>query len=285
MQLRSVRTATSPPPVPTPAIPLTLAAVALGAILAMAPIAAQAETLSERFETVVEVDPASSVAVRNTNGNVSVTIWDRDQVEIVAEKRARSGDRQAAAEALEEIRIDIERSPGRLAIETELPRSSNGVLAWLLGRHVDASVSYEIRVPRTAPLEVVTVNGRVSSSGPSGEQRLRTTNGRIEVGAAGGDVDARTTNGSIDVALDSRLERSDVELSTTNGSITLRLPDDLRGRLEARTVNGRISTELPVTLESSRSRRRLDGDLNGGGANRIGLRTVNGSISVLELAG
>lgn len=279
MQLRSVRTA-----VPMPLVYALLVAAALAAMLLVAPIAASAETLTERFETVVEVDPDSSIAVRNTNGNVSVTTWDRDQVEIVAEKRARSADRRAAAEALEEIRIEIERSPGRLAIETELPRRSDGVLSWLLGRDVDASVSYEIRVPETARLEVVTVNGRVSSTGPYDEQRLRTTNGRIEVGAAGGDVDARTTNGSIDVALDTRLARSDVELSTTNGSITLRLPDDLRGRLEARTVNGRIRSELPITVEGH-SRRRLDGDLNGGGANRIGLRTVNGSISVLEIAG
>lgn len=260
------------------------AAAALIALVAFTSPALASEMLTERYEQIFEIDPASEIAVRNTNGSVTITAWDRDLVEILAEKRVRAADRDAAAEALEEIRIEIERSPGRLDIETELPRSSDGVVAWLLGRQVDASVSYEIRLPRAARLEIVTVNGRVSSTGPDGEQRLRTTNGRIEVDAAGGNVDARTTNGSIEVTLVGALAGADVELSTTNGSISLHLPSDLSGRLEARTVNGRIRSDLPLTVEAS-SRRRLTGDLNGGGDSRIGLRTVNGGISILQATG
>lgn len=259
--------------------PVRLAVVLL---LALAPAIASAATVTERFEQTFEVEPDTRIRLRNTNGNVTVTTWSRQEVEIVAEKYARGGDRESAEAALDEIAIDIDRSPGRLAIETELPRSSSGVMSWLFGRHVDTSVSYDIRVPESARLDVTTVNGRLVSSGPAAEQRLRSTNGRIRVEAAGGDVEARTTNGSIDVELGTSVAAAAIELSTTNGSITLALPPDLAGRLEARTVNGSVTSDLPVTIEGSTSRRRLDADLNGGGDTRIGLRTVNGSIRIVE---
>lgn len=258
--------------------PVRLAVVLL---LALAPAIASAATVTERFEQTFEVEPDTRIRLRNTNGNVTVTTWSRQEVEIVAEKSAR-GDRESAEAALAEIAIDVDRSPGRLAIETELPRSSSGFTAWLFGRHVDTSVSYDVRVPESARLDVTTVNGRLVSSGPAAEQRLRSTNGRIRVEEAGGDVEARTTNGSIDVELGTSATAAAIELSTTNGSITLALPPDLAGRLEARTVNGSVTSDLPVTIEGSTSRRRLDADLNGGGDTRIGLRTVNGSIRIVE---
>jgi len=241
-----------------------------------------AETATERFEQTVDVTAGVEITLRNTNGKVEIRTWDHDAVEIVAEKRVRVRDRDASQEALEAIEIQIDRSNGKLDIRTELPRDSSGVVAWLFGRHVEASVSYELRIPASAHLDVVTVNGSVLSSGPEGEQRLRSTNGRITVERAHGAVDARTTNGSIDVELSEALSQANINVSTTNGSITVHIPADLKGTLEARTVNGTVRTEIPVTLHGSNSKRRMNADLNCGGAAYIGLTTTNGSIRILE---
>ena len=249
--------------------------LALLLAVAIAPAAA-ADTLTERYEETFEVAPGVQIDLRNTNGAIEIDTWSRDAVEVIAIKTVRSRDDDSARQALEDIRIRIDASSDRLDIETELPRGSNGVLSWLFGRHVSASVEYELRIPDSARLDVVTVNGSVYSDGTAGPQRLRSTNGRITVDAA------RTTNGSIELELTAAASDTAIEASTTNGSITVRVPGDLAGSLEARTINGSVRSDLPVKLSGGASKRRIDADLNGGGPARIELRTTNGSIRIRE---
>jgi DUF4097 and DUF4098 domain-containing protein YvlB len=245
-------------------------------------VAAVAERFTERFERTLDVPPGVELSLTNTNGHVEIETWDRTSVEIVAEKRVNVRDAQAAREALEKLRIAVREGDGRLEIETEYPSGAEGLFDRMFGRSSNASVQYELRVPRGAKLEIRTVNGSIETLDSDGTQRLRSTNGRIEVTAAASSVSAHTTNGAIDVELTSAERDPEIDLGTTNGSIRLHLPSDTRASLEARTVNGRVSTELPVTLEGSASRKRLRADLNGGGEGRIVLRTTNGSIRIFE---
>ena len=48
---------------------------------------ALAARFTDRLEQTFTVDEDVEVSLSNTNGSVSVEIWDRDEVEIVAEKR------------------------------------------------------------------------------------------------------------------------------------------------------------------------------------------------------
>ena len=168
----------------------------LAAVVGFASLAA-ADTITDRFEQTDEVQPGVEVSLTNTNGNVEIRIWDKPPVKIIAEKRVRSRDSSGARDALDAIEIQVRESDGRVEIKTELPKSSTGMMSWLFGRHVDASVSYEIRLPASASLDVTTVNGSVHSDGAEGEQRLRSTNGKITVERAHAGITASTTNGSI----------------------------------------------------------------------------------------
>ena len=73
----------------------------------------------------------------------------------------------------------------------------------------------------------------------------------------------------------------DMKLRTTNGGISLALPADVQATLSARTTNGSVSTDFPVTVQGTFRKNRLEGDLNGGGAN-LDLKTTNGSIKIRE---
>jgi len=260
----------------------TLRIAVLGTVLLLGgQVAALAERFTERLERTLAVDPTVELSLENTNGGVRVEIWDRSSIEIVAEKSVQVRGAATAQEALDKVQIEISESAGRVEIETVYPSASEGFFDWLFGRSDNASVSYELRIPKGARLQIRTVNGSVSTHGSEGVQVLRSTNGRIEVAGAASRVEARTTNGSIDVALSSGAEAPEIDLGTTNGGIRLHLPSDVRASLEARTVNGRVSTELPLTLDGSASRKRLEAQLNGGGAGRIVLRTTNGSIRII----
>ena len=252
------------------------------ALILLAGLAAPtaADTYADRLERTFDTGPDVAVTLANTNGSVRVEAWDEDVVDLVAEKRVSSGNSNDAREALEAIEVIIRESRGRLEIETRLPSMTSGFLDWILGRSRNAQVRYELRVPRGAEVDLRTVNGPVTTRGIGGRQELSSTNGGLVVEAAANSVEARTTNGGIRVEIVDDSAGPDVRLGSTNGGVTLDLPEDLRGRIEARTVNGRVTCDLPVTIQGSNSRRRLTGDLNGGGTSRIEISTTNGGIKI-----
>ncbi len=238
--------------------------------------AAFAETAQERFEQTWAFSAGQRLSLTNTNGDIFVEPWDRDEVQVRAVKRVktRSG---SAEEALEELKIEVDVDGRGIEIDTVYP-SWRRLFGW---SNVSASVDYDIQLPRAADLEVRTVNGEIEITGLAGEIRLRSTNGGISVFDSAGSVSASTTNGGIRVEL-GEVSGEGMEFQTTNGGIRLDLPADIRTSLRARTTNGSIETDFPVTVRGTFRRNRLEGDINGGGP-EIELQTTNGSIRIREL--
>ena len=111
---------------------------------------------------------------------------------------------------------------------------------------------------------------------------MRTTNGAIQITEAKGRVIAKTTNGGIDVEFLDFNEDENMSFKTTNGGIKVYFPDDFRGNIEAKTTNGRVVTDFPIKVIGKIGRRKLKGEINGGGG-RITLHTTNGGIKILAL--
>ncbi|HEX9160706.1 MAG TPA: DUF4097 family beta strand repeat-containing protein [Thermoanaerobaculia bacterium] len=231
-----------------------------------------ADKLQEPFDRTVDVRPGSPVSIENVNGRITVTSWDQPRVRIHAMKKA------DAREVLDKIGIDVRIADG-VSVVTRMPRrNDSGFFDFLFGNDGNASVEYDVTVPRSADLKVDNTNGAISVSDVSGRIELGTTNGRIEAVRCSGAVNASTTNGAIRAELLQVSAGKGMELETTNGSITLTVPPSFAATLEAETTNGSIRTDLPVTTRSF-SRRELRGTLNGGGPN-LSLHTTNGSIEI-----
>ncbi len=237
---------------------------------------ATAETIEDTLEQTLAFTPGSLLELSNTNGDVEIGTWDRNEIQIEARKRVKASGDDRARQAFEDLRVVIDESANGVSVETEYPKGRG---SWWGG--VSASVHYSIRVPREADLRIDTVNGKVFVEGAHGRIDLETTNGGVKAEDAGGSVTARTTNGSIDVELREISADEAMDFRTTNGSITLTLPSDVRADLSARTTNGSVHTDFPVTVQGTFRKNRLEGELNGGGAT-IELRTTNGSIRIRE---
>jgi len=253
-----------------------LRSAALVTALILGTTVAYAETLEETIEKTLPFAAGSLLKLSNTNGDVEITTWDRDEIQIEARKKVKASDDDRARQAFEDLAVNIHESAGGVTVETEYPKGKDG---WW--GNVSSSVQYDIRVPRRADLEIDTVNGKVRVEGAQGEIDLETTNGGVKVQDSGGSVSARTTNGGIEVELQQVDASEDMSFRTTNGSVTLTLPPDIRAHLSARTTNGSVHTDFPITVQGTFRKNRLDGDLNGGGAS-IELKTTNGSIHIRE---
>lgn len=261
---RRVRTATALLPI--------LLLVSAGCDIAMADFNEQ-ETAEWR--KTYELQAGGRVEVSNVNGKIEVLPGQGSTVEIVAKKIGKASSRDLAKQAMERIQIVDNTSGNVIKVETKVDRSRGGGLF----SHSQAHVEYTVRVPANADVKVTTVNGGVEVEGVSGRVDAETTNGGVRARDISGQIEASTTNGGVEVDL-SAVPAGGVKLECTNGGIELRLPSDAKATISARVANGGIDTQgLSLAPRGESSRRRLDGDLNGGGP-RIELEGTNGGISI-----
>jgi len=112
----------------------------------------------------------------------------------------------------------------------------------------------------------------------SGE--LRSVNGNVEVSDSAGSLSAHTTNGDIRMEL-KRLGESPVAAETVNGSIVVALASGANAALDVRTLNGDFRSDFPVSALSASGAREFHAQIGSGGS-AIRLRTVNGSVRIIE---
>jgi hypothetical protein len=278
---------------------LILAALVAVPLAASSATPAVAETFKERFEHTYPLAARGAFTLRDVNGAVSITAWDRNEVHVVAEKQVKAASAEAGKQRLAAVRIEVKANPADLRIDTRFPRQNGGggFFSWLAGEGGGAAVSYKIEVPRGVKVDVETVNGALSVRGTGGDLKAETTNGAVDVTGVHGKVHlgttngaisatdtagavvAETTNGSIEIELKQVDRGADMSFETTNGHISLRVPKDIQASISASTTNGRVSTDLPIQLRGKASKRHLDGDVNGGGG-KLRLESTNGGIEI-----
>jgi hypothetical protein len=211
------------------------------------------------------------VRIVNTNGRIEIEGVDGSTVEVRAERIARGATEAAARELLPRIVIKEESKPDRVSLETE---RMSGIM---IG--VAFEVRYHVRAPKGAAINATNTNGAVVLTSLGGKVMAHTTNGGVTGRNLTGGLDARSTNGGVSIDF-AAVGPGRISLHTTNGGVTLALPETAKADLSASCTNGGINVSALDKLEvSEKSRRHLEGRLNGGGT-PIELETTNGGIRV-----
>jgi DUF4097 and DUF4098 domain-containing protein YvlB len=241
-------------------------AALIAMILAPSAQALSGNNVTEEFHKTVPLNAGGRVTLENINGNVEITGWDKNEVQIDAVKSARDQQR------LDEAKIEVEGRGDAVHIRTRYPE----------GHATDnpASVHYTLHVPAGAQLEKINlVNGSLEVSQLRGEVNANLVNGKLKARQLAGRADLSTVNGSSEVQYSTLANVSEVKISAVNGSINLMLPPSSNADLSASTVSGNIKSDFPVQIESGFVGRRLKGTLGSGGT-KISLSNVNGSTHI-----
>jgi DUF4097 and DUF4098 domain-containing protein YvlB len=234
-------------------------------LLGAAMIAAADQPYEETFDQTYPAKPGVRVSLENVNGDVSVAVWDHDEVRVEAVKKASS------AELLSKIEIEVDASPGAIEIETDLP-SHRGA-----GR---TSVEYTLTLPRTASAELELVNGSLQIRGVRGGVEAECVNGDIAALDLAGSVAIESVNGATEVSLATTRPGDRISIESVNGAVDLRLAAGVGAEMEAETVNGKIRNDLGLDVRKGQwVGSSMEGTVGGGGA-KISLETVNGAITV-----
>jgi len=243
----------------------TVAVLAAAALALLIAIPAYAEVTQE-FHKTVPLNADGRVSLSNINGDVEITGWNRNEVQIDAVKTARDQQR------LDEARIDVNGSGSSVEIETHYPSH--------LMNNNPASVHYTLHVPQNARIDKINlVNGALTVQKLSGEIEANLVNGKLRASDLTGSADLATVNGTMEANYASLNNVREIKLKSVNGSVNLLLPQSPNAEVEASTVNGGISTDFPLTVKGHWVGKNMSGTLGSGGVH-IELSNVNGSIHV-----
>lgn len=218
--------------------------------------------VTESFSQTYPLSASGSISLRNANGAIEVSVWDRQEVAVEAIKTA------SDASQLERVQIDVTHKPDALSINTRYQQQG----WWKFWSSGNASVRYRLQVPKNvAVARLVSVNSSISVTDLTSRLELETVNGRITTTGSANVVEAKTVNGSARLNFSSLPASGEIEVSTVNGSCEINLPGDASYRTEAKAVNGKVrlaeaKMATPANVEYSGPTLRL--------------RSVNGNITV-----
>lgn len=186
--------------------------------------------------------PNARIEITNIKGAVTITAWDRNQVEV-------SGRLGEGAKPL-----TIDGSNSDMAIKVEPQGGKAGWFNWNSDTSMQPS-TLDLRVPKGASLNVEVVSAPLGIDGiDGGSIKVSSVSGKIRINARAPSLEANSVSGSIELAG----HAGDVDLQTVSGDI---LAPSVGANAQLQTVSGRIH-------------------VNGGPWHKLNLSTVSGDVQL-----
>lgn len=159
---------------------------------------------SEREERVFRVSGPASLTLSNTSGNITIKISQGNEVRVVSYKS-------------EDAEMDVRQSGDAIRIETR-----------------KGELDYEIALPPNSNVDVRSVSGDLSITGPVANVDAMTTSGALHIEEVKGRLMAKTVSGNLTLR---RCEGDLVTVNSVSGDLVL---DGVRGRVDGKSVSGNI---------------------------------------------
>ncbi|MBI4487231.1 MAG: DUF4097 family beta strand repeat protein [Acidobacteria bacterium] len=264
------------------------------------------DSQEKRFSTNGKPD----VDLSTFDGAIEIRSWDRPEVLVVIERRARD---KAGADTIE---VHTEQNGNRVTVHA---RVADGTPGWGISWHHNwRSARLIASVPAASNILANSGDGSIDIERVSGTIDLRSGDGSIRARELTGDLKAHTGDGSIKLAdVDGSLDidtgdgsvvvsgkfttvrartgdgsvtveaapgsaaAADWNITTGDGSVTLALPDGFGGELDAHTGDGRIHMQdISVSNTTGRIGRNTFRGTIGSGGRALRVRTGDGSITL-----
>lgn len=223
---------------------------------------------SDRADTVVEVRPSDPSA------EASVQLAERTTVEFSGGRLLVRGPKPRALASLLPWR-------GSVDVTVELPTGSrveaksagDFIATGTLGETVLNSLTGDLRLEETGPLQAKTANGHISVDRVTGPAEATTSNGTVQIGTLDGPGMAKSSNGAITFGE----ATGDLQVKTATGDVTVGRA--LAG-LTAKTAYGRIQVGAVVhgTVRLENGHGRVSVGIAEGTAAWLDLHSKNGVV-------
>lgn len=247
---------------------LTVPVVALVAVLAV-PATAAAQKETETVERTLRLPADGTLSLKNFSGEVRITAGGGDDVVIKAVRRAERPQ-------LDHIKLEIRESGSTIAIDAN--KRDPG---WKSQNNNVVETEFDIQVPARAHLDVDVFSSKLTVTGVTGRQKLKTFSGDVIVRGARGEMNVKSFNGDVELDLSAAGERPTLEAETFSGEIQAKFAGNARGRIEFNSFSGDFESDVPLQMRST-SRRKTSADLPGGTGDTLNIKTFSGTLRVVR---
>ena len=149
----------------------------------------------DREEKVVEksykVNPGATLHVENERGNISISSWDKPQIDIRVQVVVKGDDRDFLRQRVDEIKLYFSHSSENVKARTEI--GEQGWWSWIWGQESQVEVHYTIFMP---------VDGNVDIMNDYGDISIDTLYGRCELNCDYGNIHLGHIQGRTELNLD-----------------------------------------------------------------------------------
>lgn len=242
--------------------------LACGTALAQRPIS---RTFSS--DQTFGLAPNGTFYLENPSGNVVIDGKDTPNVEAMLIKTINGADKEAVEEGRRQTTLIVGGDNNGRSVRTTIAAGSAPTRGWT------ASVSWRIKVPRTANVRILTRTGdHIQVNGMRAGVQVKNFNGKIVLSDVVGAAIVDSVNGSI--FYQSPDIRGNVLLSTVNGNITATVPPQAGFRWVAETLKGDIKTNLPA--RGTFLANTFNGTVNAPGGPTITTASLMGDVHLYE---
>jgi hypothetical protein len=260
---------------------LTFAAALLGATLSFS-------QNSREITKSLPLKANGEVAIDTYKGSITVSVWDKPQVDIRARIEADDQfDSRYAEEKVRDTEIQIDATENRIRIKTDydnLRHHDRGFFSFFDGESGSLPlVHYTVSMPKTANLKIKDYKSRTTVDNLNSDVDFTTYKGEAEISNLEGSLRLDTYRGDVRVTFIKLTGRSSCK--TYKGRLSLVLPAksgfDLDAEFGYRTD---FSTDFDCDVHSHGRRHRnaeFHGPVNGGGATLV-LRSTKGDIRLRQ---
>lgn len=228
------------------------------------------------FRDTVEFAPGGTLSLENDYGNVEITGWDRDSVEIVARSAAAERTQQRSARDYS----DSARTP-----QVEVKETRNGLLIrtpTFEGPGKPPAINFELRVPNSVDLTGVRISeGNLVVSDVFGRLEVSVDQGDLSVSNYSGPIRATVGTGDADVEVLDLRDGDEITITSRRGNIALRLESGAGAIVEADAPRGEVISDFD--LGKKLPAKTVKGWIGEGGPTVI-LRATDGRIDIIRIA-
>jgi hypothetical protein len=228
----------------------------------------------KKFHKVVPLSPGSTLSLENMYGDIVIHGWDREEVEITAEKILRQTYERRVywyRKTFAQPDIEVDKFEDFLKIKTKYDDVEEE----------EYLINYYLFVPKSIIIKNITnEEGDIFLSDFYGEAFLELGRGDIKVENFSGSLDISIIEGSVKASLYDLRKEDRIEIITKKGDIIVFLQPNVNADLEVKTPDGSISSEFKV--EETLPAKELIAKLGEGGA-FLSLSSLKGNIKIKKL--
>jgi hypothetical protein len=226
------------------------------------------------FHKSLDLEPGGAVALENTIGDIIISGWEKEAIEISAE-----GSPESPPEAgihflgwrLALLDVRVQSTPDSVRIRTSKRGYENG----------GGLVDYVLNVPHSVNLDSVrNGRGRIAVSDIFGRSLLDADEGEIKISNYSGSLDVRLGSGVVEAEVLDLRPQDSVRVRVERGDIILLLESSAAAHIVASTPAGNIFSELELgqALPAKEVSARL-----GDGQASIELTAAQGDIKIRKV--